>query len=301
MSPAPRVADRALRPILIRSAAFGALALMSLGLTACSETIGTPRTRVAEVVDTDPNAASANLASLSEVVKRNQTPEAFNTRGVAYARVARYQEAIADFTAAIKLDPGNAAAFTNRALAYRQIKREDAALADFDHAIQANPQHAPAYVGRGMVYRQRNEPVVVPVGLAAVAQAFHARGLIYQRQGDNARAITDFDNAIDRDPFAAAPYQARGQSLVATGKNDQAIEDFNAALNVDNKNADAWAGLGLAYERAGNRQKAAESYRRALVLAPGNRVAKEGVSRTGRAQFADYTRVVRRAVVSQNF
>ena len=50
------------------------------------------------------------------------------------------------------------------------------------------------------------------------AQAFHARGLIHQRQNEQALAITDFDNAIDRDPFAAAPYQARAQSLFATGK-----------------------------------------------------------------------------------
>ena len=45
------------------------------------------------------------------------------------------------------------------------------------------------------------------------AQAFHARGLIHQRNGDHPRAITDFDNAIDRDPFVAAPSHARGIGL----------------------------------------------------------------------------------------
>ena len=107
--------------------------------------------------------------------------------------------------------------------------------------------------------------------------------MIYQRNGDHARAITDFDNAIDRNPFAAAPYQARAQSLTVTGKYDQAIEDYNAALNVDNRNANAWAGLGLAYEKQGDRAKAAESFSRALVVDPANRVAREGQSRTGRA------------------
>ena len=68
-------------------------------------------------------------------MKRNPTPEAFNTRGVAYARVARYQEAIADFSQAIKLDAGNAAAFTNRALAYRQIKREYHNDSFFTHGL----------------------------------------------------------------------------------------------------------------------------------------------------------------------
>ena len=99
----------------------------------------------------------------------------------------------------------------------------------------------------------------------------------------NARRMSGIDNAIDRNPFAAAPYQARAQSLTATGKFDQAIEDFNAALNVDNRNGDAWAGLGLAYERQGNKPKAVESYGRALVVDPANKAAREGQSRTGRA------------------
>jgi tetratricopeptide (TPR) repeat protein len=94
--------------------------------------------------------------------------------------------------------------------------------------------------------------------------------------------VTDFDNAIDRDPFASAPYQARGQSLIALGKYDAAVEDFNATLNVDNRNGDAWAGLGLAYEKQGNRQKASESYQRALVVDPNNKLARDGASRTGR-------------------
>jgi tetratricopeptide (TPR) repeat protein len=60
----------------------------------------------------------------------------------------------------------------------------------------------------------------------------------------SAATITDFNNAIDRDPFAGAPYQARGQSLMAAGKYEAAIEDFNAALSVNSNNSDAWAGLG---------------------------------------------------------
>jgi tetratricopeptide (TPR) repeat protein len=91
--------------------------------------------------------------------------------------------------------------------------------------------------------------------------------------------VTDFDNAIDRDPFAAAPYQARGESLVTLGNYDKAIEDFNAALNVDNKSAPAWAWLGLAYERKGERVKAHESYQRALSIDPSQPIAKQGVAR----------------------
>ena len=96
------------------------------------------------------------------------------------------------------------------------------------------------------------------------------------------RAVSDFDNAIDRDPFTAAPYLARGQSLSELGKYDAAIEDFNAALNVDNRTPEGWIGLGLTYERKGEKAKAMENYNRVLVLDPNNAIARSGLSRVSR-------------------
>ena len=200
---------------------------------------------VAEIASESPQEASANIASLSDVIQKNPTAEAYNTRGVAYARIGQLPGSDRRLhPAAIKLDPNNAASLTNRALAYRQMNQQrrragrfqsapspsirtmrrpisaapiccaqqgklDEARSDLDQAIRLNPENA---------------------------QAFHARGLIDQREGNHPQAITDFGNAIDRDPFVGAPYQARGQSLIAVGQPAKAIEDFNAALNVNNRN-----------------------------------------------------------------
>ena len=80
-------------------------------------------TPIAEYETADASA-SANLASLTDVVQRNPSDAgALNTRGAAYARIGRYQEAIADFNAALKIEPNMATALTNRALANRQIGR----------------------------------------------------------------------------------------------------------------------------------------------------------------------------------
>lgn len=267
--------------------------LLALALAGCETvgSVGSVGTGVAEVV-TPTKDTTVNIESLSDVVAHNPSdPEAYNTRGAAYARIGKFSDAIADFTKAVQLDPNNAAAFTNRALAYRQTKHNDLALADFNHALQSNPNHAPAYLGRANLLRAQGDYSqamadldqairLAPEGLAG-AQAFHARGLIHQRQGEHALAITDFDNAIDRDPFAAAPYQARAQSLMAEGKYDAAIEDLNAALNVDTKNSEAWANLGLAYEKSNNAVKARESYARAKILDPNNQLAADGLSRIG--------------------
>jgi len=99
----------------------------ALALAGC-ETYGglgaRPTGNVAEVeVDTS-GASSANIASLSDVIQRNPNDSvAYNTRGAAYAKIGRYQNAIDDFSKAVQIDPNFAGAYTNRALAYRQIQR----------------------------------------------------------------------------------------------------------------------------------------------------------------------------------
>ena len=141
--------------LLCTCAARALLLACALTLAGC-ETVGGlngSRPQIAERED-DNAAAGANLESLNDVVKRNPgNPEAFNTRGVALAKIGRYQEAISDFSNAVKLDPNNAPALTNRALAYRQINRNDAALNDFTRAVTSNPNHAPAYLGRANLLR----------------------------------------------------------------------------------------------------------------------------------------------------
>ncbi len=100
-----------------------------------------------------------------------------------------------------------------------------------------------------------------------------------QKQGQDTQAIADFDAAIDRDPFVAAPYAARGQSLIATNQYAKAIEDYNAALNVNAKDATSWAYRGLAYEKQGQRKEAMENYQRASTIDPNNTVARAGLGR----------------------
>ena len=61
-------------------------ALAALGLGGCltDQVVERPPGRgIAEVSESDPRAAQANIDSLSDVIRRNpSSPEAYNTRGV---------------------------------------------------------------------------------------------------------------------------------------------------------------------------------------------------------------------------
>ena len=73
----------------------------ALALAGCSETIGglSPAGHVAEV-DADAGAQASNagnIASLTEVIQRNPSDAtAYNTRGVVYAKLGKYPNAIED-------------------------------------------------------------------------------------------------------------------------------------------------------------------------------------------------------------
>ena len=64
---------------------------------------------------------------------------AYNNRGLAYLRKDNYTKALADFDAAIKLDPENAYAHYNHGLANYHLERYDRAIADFDWLLRRDP------------------------------------------------------------------------------------------------------------------------------------------------------------------
>jgi tetratricopeptide (TPR) repeat protein len=102
---------------LARGSIYALAASIALSLAACSETIGAigPSSHIAEMEagPRDQESNSGNLASLTEVIARNPSDAAaYNTRGVVYAKLGRYSNAIDDFSHAIELDPHFAGAYT---------------------------------------------------------------------------------------------------------------------------------------------------------------------------------------------
>jgi tetratricopeptide (TPR) repeat protein len=65
-------------------------------------------------------------------------------RAAAYDRKQQYDRAIADYDAALQLDPAQADAFNHRGEVWRKKGDRPRALADFGAAIRLDPEHSPA-------------------------------------------------------------------------------------------------------------------------------------------------------------
>ncbi len=233
--------------------------------------------------------ARQNLASLSEVVRRNPTDvNALNMRGTAFAKSADYRRALADFNAAIDIDPQYYQAYGNRALVYIKMRRIDLAKADYEQALRLSPQYTAAYLGRGRLHMKNKNFAMALADFRQTikldpsnAIAFFQRGATYQLMGQHENAISDFDIAIGLKPDTPQPYFARGQSRFELQQYETAYDDFYIAAKRGNGNARACTYRGLSAERFGDPKKAVRAYRRALKAKPNFKPALEGMKRLG--------------------
>ena len=88
---------------------------------------------------------------------QSKTAQAYILRGNSYANTREDDQAIADYTRAIDLDPKAAYPYIQRGNSYHNKGEADQAIADYTRAIDLDPKAAQAYIFRGLVYNQRKE------------------------------------------------------------------------------------------------------------------------------------------------
>lgn len=129
--------------------------------------------------------------------------QALLNRGVEWANKKDFDRAIADYDAALKIDPKLADALHNRGSAWAYKGDPDRAIADFDAALRINPKGA---------------------------DVLHARAVELTVKGEYARALADYDSALRLDPKAAGEIAfPRARTLFYSGNYPRAIEEFERA------------------------------------------------------------------------
>jgi tetratricopeptide (TPR) repeat protein len=166
------------------------------------------------------------VADFNAAIRLNpMSADSYINRGIAWYRSGNLDRAIADYGEAIRLDPNDAYAYNDRALALRAKGDLDAAIADHDHALRLDPKEASLYTNRG---------------------------LAWQDKGDLDRAIADFDEALRHNSSDALAYNKRALAWQAKGDFVHAIADFDEAIRVDPQYAGAYGNRARAWEKAGD-------------------------------------------------
>jgi tetratricopeptide (TPR) repeat protein len=236
-----------------------------------------------------------------------------SNRGLIYRSRAQYDQALAEFNEAERLDPKNGGIYIDRGRVKLLQKKYDDAIVDFNRAIEMKPQSGDGYFYRGLTNANS----------------------IYDRQGDCSNssgssratiggscslpldfdgALKDLKAAISRDSNNSEYHFQLGRLLAAAKNNDgallaysnsikfratsngflnrgnvyadmrqysQAMSDYDEAIRLDSRNKYAWGGRASLFDRFGDKQRAISDFRYALSIDPSYTYAKEGLRRLG--------------------
>jgi tetratricopeptide (TPR) repeat protein len=235
----------------------------------------------------DDQIAACTAVIRSGIPNDKELAALFNYRGVAYKAKGDLDNAIADYTEAIRRDPDYAAAYNSRGIAYKAKGDVDKAIADYDQAIRLNPGSAPAFNNRGYAYFAKSsyDRAVTDFDEAVkldpqYALAYNNRGYAYFMQKNYDRAIGDYDQAIRIDPLPAVArvggsgrshvniYVNRGVAYALKGDFDHALSDYYEAIRIDPNYARAFGSRGHVFRHIGNYARAISDYSEALRLDP---------------------------------
>jgi lipoprotein NlpI len=180
----------------------------------------------------DGKASDYAIADCNQAILREPTARGYSNRGNAYYAKGDNDNAIADYSQAIKLNSKDASAFNNRGSAYLAKGQHDRAIADYSQAIQLNVKDL---------------------------DAFNNRGNAYYSNGDNERAIADYNQVIQIDPKNAHAYLKRGLANLYLGASAKALADLNQASTLDPNDAYVALWLDIANKRSKSASRLAKA------------------------------------------
>lgn len=82
---------------------------------------------------------------------------ALQQRATVYVSQKKFQEAIADYSEALKIKSDDPDTYERRAYAEMQLRDFDKALHDYNEAIKHNPQEAKYYQVRAIIYQEKKD------------------------------------------------------------------------------------------------------------------------------------------------
>ncbi len=198
-----------------------------------------------------------SIDHFTAVIRREPTARNYLNRGLALAKQGALditrkelrERALADFSAAIELDPKLAAAYYWRGELKKFRGAPDKAIEDYAAAMRIDPKNPQPYLGRGQARHALEELDGALEDFREAAwldpknpQTYALRALTWHKKGELDKAIDDLSVAILLDPNPAL-LRDRGHLWRSKGRLDKTIADWTTALRVDDKFADAYNAL----------------------------------------------------------
>ncbi len=181
------------------------------------------------------------------------TAQEYFNRAYDAAENEDYEQAIADWTKAIEIDPNYTLTYYNRGIAKRRLGDISGAITDYNKVIEINPNDAGAYYNRGNAkYNFGDISGAIADYTKAIdinpnyVSAYYNRGIAKRRLGDISGAIADYNKVIEIDPNDVDAYYNRGIAKYDLGNYSGAIDDYTKVIEINPNYASAYFNRGVA-------------------------------------------------------
>ena len=186
------------------------------------------------------------IADYRAALNRNpKLSAALQGLGDSYFRKSEFHSAIKAYSEALAVEKKSekkSELFNSRGLAQFNIGEFSSAIKDFVEAIKVNPKFSSAYNNRGIAY--------------TMSKQFES-------------AIKDFTKAIEIDPRFVDAYMSRSEILIyEKGDLDGGVRDIDRAISLDAKNGKAYSFRGEVMRQKGNLDQAIADHETAIRLNP---------------------------------
>ena len=203
------------------------------------------------------------IASAESRLRRDTTDTvAYVERGNARFVLREFEQAEADFTAALNIRPEYAEALFGRGMTRGRMGALDAAIADLSAFLALEPQSSIGYTKRGVRHIWNGDLKRAEADLrraleldATNAEAHDDLGVVLAQRQDYNQALRHFDAAIHHEPTYQKAYHNAALVLQIMGDSERALQRVNQSLqlNPEDRNAlvlkaEALRSLGRAQE-----------------------------------------------------
>lgn len=250
------------------------------------------------------------VAAFSSMLIYGQSGKKFFKAGEEFMESMKYEDAVAQYTSAIGVEPSNPDFYFARGEAYEKLFKNAEARTDYEKTIVFSPKNVDAYVRLGAVcnkmgqYEQaltylnhatgldkRNqeaypEKVITLLNLQKYDQALRAsdtaiiikdnpmnyywRGLVYSKLNNDFSSRKEFEKAIAKDKKLVEPRLALAELLLKTGDSQSAMSQCNEVLKNDDRNTAAYLMRSKVYKASIDFPNAINDISKNILIEPGN-------------------------------
>lgn len=198
--------------------------------------------------------------------------------GFAYWADEQFDEGIAQFREAIRLNPVDERSWLALVDLLETAGRDDDASKTLEQAVESLPESGQARYSLGRLYQSlgRQSDALMHFEKAATPGPIVGHDALYEIIGGLHNSHANFDASVaahakrvDINPNSSDAHRRLGDAYALQGRTDEPIAEFTVAVFLNPDNAAAHAGAGKIYMRASRYAEAIASSRRALALDPG--------------------------------